>query len=121
MDVSFSIASQTLIVGAEAWSSSIQWDMEEHAHSYPVGWWENEVSSKKELSTVKFSVRPTLWMELHFSNANDNFGTLFIGEVWFLFLSWRRISWEAEDRRVLSVMFIPFSLKVFIGYKYSKL
>lgn len=59
MDVNFSLASQTLIVGAEAWSSFIQWDMEGDAHSYSVGWQKKEVISEREHSAVKSSITAT--------------------------------------------------------------
>lgn len=59
MDVNFSLASQTLIVGAEAWSSFIEWDMEEDVHSYSVGWQKKEVISEREHSTVKSSITAT--------------------------------------------------------------
>lgn len=59
MDVNFSLASHTPVVGAEARTSFIQWDMEEDVHSYSVGWWENEVISKREHSPVKSSIAAT--------------------------------------------------------------
>lgn len=59
MDVNFSLASQTLIVGVEAWPSFTQWDMEEDVCSYSAGWWENRVISKREHSAVKSSTTAT--------------------------------------------------------------
>lgn len=59
MDVSFSLASQTLVVRAEAWPSFTQWDMEEDVCSYSAGWWENRVISKREHSAVKSSTTAT--------------------------------------------------------------
>lgn len=59
MDANFSLASQTVIFGAEAWSGFIQWDMEEDVCRYSVGWWENEVISKREHSAVKSSITAT--------------------------------------------------------------